>query len=324
MERQEGKQMFIMDQDLKLNEWQFAQRKYLPYEAKVYLSRMRIRDWYESHDGDVYVSFSGGLDSTVLVDLVRKTVGKIPLIFVNTGLEYPEIISFVSRYDDVTVLKPRMSFRDVLRVCGYPLISKETASKIRKLRHGNLSERYRNYLLHGDERGNFGKLAEKWKFLIHAPFDISEECCTIMKKQPFAQYNRETGRVPYIGITQDEGFRRQRDYNKYGCNVYSTDHPRSRPLGFWTRQDILRYISENRLHFCSIYGKIIFKNGIYQNTGVRRSGCVYCCMGCHLETRPNRFERMKTENHSLYYCMRPLYSGGLGFDYVLNYCGFVH
>ena len=35
MERQEGKQMFILDQDLKLNEWQFAQRKYLPDEAQV-------------------------------------------------------------------------------------------------------------------------------------------------------------------------------------------------------------------------------------------------------------------------------------------------
>ena len=57
--------MFIMDQDLKLNEWQFAQRKNLPYEAKIYLSKMRIRDWYESHYGDVYVSFSGGLDSTL-------------------------------------------------------------------------------------------------------------------------------------------------------------------------------------------------------------------------------------------------------------------
>lgn len=317
--------MFIMEKDLKLNEWQFAQRKHLPYEAKIHLSRLRIRDWYDSHDGDVYVSFSGGLDSTVLVDLVRRTVGSVPLIFVNTGLEYREIVSFVSRYDDLIVLKPDMSFREVLKIYGYPLISKETAAKIRKLRNGNLSERYRNYLLNGDERGNFGKLAEKWKFLLQAPFDISEQCCDIMKKHPIYQYNRKSGRVPYIGITQDEGFRRQRDYNKNGCNVYDAKHPKSQPLGFWTRQDILRYIAENNLEFCSVYGKIIFENGMFQNTGVWRTGCVYCCMGCQLEKSPNRFERMKTEDHSLYdYCMRPLFQGGLGFDYVLNYCGFIH
>lgn len=120
----------------------------------------------------------------------------------------------------------------MIKVHGYPLISKETASKIRKLRHGNLSDRYREYLLHGDERGSFGKLAEKWKFLIDAPFDTSEECCYIMKKKPFAKYVRQTGRAPYIGITQDEGFRRQRKYNRTGCNVYDAEHPKSQPLGF--------------------------------------------------------------------------------------------
>ena len=92
--------MFIMDNELKLNEWQFAQRKYLPFEEKLILSRRRIEDWYDFHEGDVYVSFSGGMDSTVLVDLVRKTVGDVPLVFVNTGLEYPEIVRFVSLLSD--------------------------------------------------------------------------------------------------------------------------------------------------------------------------------------------------------------------------------
>lgn len=317
--------MFIMDDDLKLNDWQFAQRKYLPYEAKVMLSMRRIEDWYDFHDGDVYVSFSGGMDSTVLVDLVRKTVGDVPLVFVNTGLEYPEIVRFVSLYDNVKVLRPKMSFKEVLEVHGYPLISKETAAKIRKLRHGNLSERYRNYLLNGDERGSFGKLAEKWKYLVDAPFDISELCCDITKKQPFYAYNKETGRVPYVGITQDEGFRRQREYNRTGCNVYDAKHPKSQPLGFWTRQDVLRYIAQNNLNICSIYGTVMYCNGIFRNTGVYRSGCVYCCMGVQLEPHPNRFERMKGDNYQLYnYCMRPLYEKGLGFDYVLNYCGFAH
>ena len=128
--------MFIMDNELKLNEWQFAQRKYLPFEEKLILSRRRIEDWYDFHEGDVYVSFSGGMDSTVLVDLVRKTVGDVPLVFVNTGLEYPEIVRFVSLYDNVTVLRPKMSFKEVLEVHGYPLVSKETAAKIRKLQIG--------------------------------------------------------------------------------------------------------------------------------------------------------------------------------------------
>lgn len=209
--------MFIMDKDLKLNEWQFSQRKYLPYEAKIHLSSLRIKDWYDCHDGEVYISFSGGLDSTVLVDMVRKAVGRVPLIFVNTGLEYKEIVSFVSRYDDVTVLKPEISFREVLKIYGYPLISKETAAKIRKLRHGNLSERYRNYLLNGDERGNFGKLAEKWKFLLQAPFDISEQCCLIMKKYPFYQYCKKTGGCRILGLPRTKGFEGRGNITKTGA-----------------------------------------------------------------------------------------------------------
>ena len=274
---------------------------------------------------DVYVSFSGGIDSTVLVDLVRKEVGRVPLVFVNTGLEYKEIKEFVSWFDDVVILRPEMSYREVIIEHGYPLISKETACKIRKLRHGNLSERYRNYLLNGDERGCFGKLADKWKFLLDAPFEISEKCCDIMKKNPMLYYSRKTGRVPYIGITQDEGFRRQHEYNRTGCNVYDAKHPKSQPLGFWTHQDILRYIADNHLPVCKVYGQILWDGSKYVNTGVSRTGCVFCCMGCQMEAHPNRFERMKTDMYQLYdYCMRPIYRNGLGLDYVLNYCDILH
>jgi len=317
--------MYILNEDLKLQDWQFAQRKNLPYEEKIILSRRRIRDWYENYEGDVYVSFSGGIDSTVLVDLVRKEVGRVPLVFVNTGLEYKEITEFVSWFDDVVILRPEMSYREVIMEHGYPLISKETASKIRKLRHGNLSERYRNYLLNGDERGSFGKLADKWQFLLDAPFEISEKCCDIMKKNPILYYSKKTGRVPYIGITQDEGFRRQHEYNRTGCNVYDAKYPKSQPLGFWTHQDILQYIVDNHLPFCKVYGQILWDGSKYVNTGVSRTGCVFCCMGCQMEAHPNRFERMKTDMYQLYdYCMRPIYRNGLGLDYVLNYCDILH
>lgn len=319
--------MFIRDIDLKLQDWQFAQRKYLPYEAKLKLSAARIRDWYDYYDGMVHASFSGGLDSTVMVHMLEKVLGeKIPLVFVDTGLEFPQIKEFVQRFDNVIVLKPEMNFREVIRKYGYPLISKETACKIRKLRNSDLSERYRNYLLYGDERGSYGKLAECWKFLLDAPFEISEKCCEVMKKKPLKKYQKETGRVPYIGITQDEGFMRQRKYNKTGCNVYNANDPKSQPMGFWRRQDVLRYVIKNDLEICSVYGDILQDDtGNYYTTGEQRTGCVYCAMGCHLEEEPNRYQRLKIIDKSMYdFVMRPYIEGGLGFDYVLNYCDFAH
>lgn len=308
--------MYIQDIDLKLKDWAFSQRKHLPYELKLKLSEQRIEDWYNHWEGKVYISFSGGLDSTVLLHMVRSILGdNIPAVFSNTGLEYPELVEHVKSFKNITIIRPDKSFRQVIKEYGYPVVSKETAAKVRKLRHGNLSDKYRNYLLNGDERGKLGKLSECWKILLEAPFDTSEKCCDVMKKNPFKKYHRETGRYPFIGITQDEGFQRQRQYSKTGCNVYEANAPKSQPLGFWTKQDVLRYVAENNLDIASVYGEVVNENGIYRTTGVQRTGCMFCAFGVHLEDLPNRFQQMAETHPQLYkYCIKDL-----GMSEVLDY-----
>jgi 3'-phosphoadenosine 5'-phosphosulfate sulfotransferase (PAPS reductase)/FAD synthetase len=313
-------EMYIQDMDLKLKDWQFAQRKYLPWETKQELTDWRIMQWYDHWDGMVYASFSGGLDSRVMLHKIRKLLGsRVPAVFIDTGLEFPELKKFVGTFDNVDVRRPEMSYKKVLETHGYPLVSKETAMKIRKLRHGNLSDKYRNYLLNGDERGKFGKLSDKWKFLLDAPFDVSEKCCDVMKKKPLKQYAKETDRYPFIGITQDEGFKRQRLYEKTGCNAFDSSEPQSKPIGFWTRQDTLRYVVENDLEIASVYGDIVYENGIYRTTGEQRTGCIFCAFGCHLEECPNRFQRLQVTHPELWdYCM---HDRGLGMATILRYSG---
>lgn len=78
------------------------QKQSLPLEAKIIMAQERIRQWDLFTDGDMYVSYSGCKDSTVLLHLVRSIYPNVPAVFVNTGLEYPEIVRFVRQAENVT------------------------------------------------------------------------------------------------------------------------------------------------------------------------------------------------------------------------------
>ncbi len=101
----------------------------LPLRAKVLMTELRIREWYNYFNGAVFVSFSGGKDSTVLASLVHDNYPDVPLVFVNTGLEYPEIQAF-ARKMGAEFIRPKMQFSDVISKYGYPIISKENAEAI--------------------------------------------------------------------------------------------------------------------------------------------------------------------------------------------------
>lgn len=70
-------------------------------EEKIQISTARIIEWYENWEGQVFVSFSGGKDSTVLLDLVRKLYPDVEGVFCDTGLELPEIREFVKTKDNI-------------------------------------------------------------------------------------------------------------------------------------------------------------------------------------------------------------------------------
>lgn len=226
----------------------------------------------------LYVSFSGGKDSTVLhhivkeVELERFGDVQIPRVWCDTGLEFPELKEFAKQIADVT-LRPKMSFREVLSKYGYPVISKSQAMAIRKLRTNNLSDKYRKKLLYGDERGTAGKLSDKWHYLLQSDFPISERCCDVMKKRPFHKYEAQTGRIPITGVLASESNNRMIRYFKDGgCNAFDTNYPQSKPLSIWREEDILQYLVENNIEYASVYGDIIKVNEKYQTTGEKRTG----------------------------------------------------
>ena len=111
------------------------QMQSMPLSIKVRMTENRIRGWIEEYGVDgVYVSFSGGKDSTVLLDIVRKLYPDVLAVYVDTGLEYPEIREFVKSFDNVEWLKPKKNFRQVITEYGYPFISKEVSDKVQGAR----------------------------------------------------------------------------------------------------------------------------------------------------------------------------------------------
>ena len=144
-----------------------------------------------SHTGKVpYVSFSGGKDSTVLLDIVRRFVDRdIKAVFCNTGNEYPEIVRFVRSTENVTIIRPGITVRKLSESMVFRLISKEQAHGIRQAKTTK-SEKLLAIRLHGTDatRGyTSGKIADRWQYLIKKPFMISEQCCDCLKKTAFCE-----------------------------------------------------------------------------------------------------------------------------------------
>ena len=301
--------------------------------------KLRIRQWYDAFDGEVYVSFSGGKDSTVLLDIVRKTFKDIKGVFCDTGLEYPEIRNFVKSYSNIDWIKPEMNFRKVIQEYGYPVVSKETSQRIYMLRKYNLSERFKNKLL----GKGIHSVPQKWRFLLDAPFDISHNCCNVMKKRPFHKYEKETGKKAILATMASESSLRRQSWMRYGCNAFDKGVSQSRPMSFWTENDVLEYLVKYDINYCSVYGDIValfpdnkvlspaetkeFVNSGKLTSNIKlkttkcdRTGCMFCMYGCYRDASPNRFERMKDEHPNQYnFCMKPLENGGLGLAKVLDY-----
>lgn len=289
----------------------------LPLERKIGITQARIMEFYREFDGQVYVSFSGGKDSTVLLDITRKLFPEVEAVFVDTGLEYPEIREFVKTKENVTWLKPKMNFRQVIEKYGYPVISKTVSRQISDVKKLG-KDCYAWKCFTGEKTNKYDM--RRYKYLIESPFNISNKCCDIMKKNTLKTIKDKR---PIIGTMACESNQRSVSWIKNGCNMLDSKYPQSRPISFWTEQDILKYISQIKLSYASIYGDIVFKkNGIYKTTNLDRTGCMFCMFGCHLEKEPNRFQRMKISHPKIYeYCMKDIENGGLGLKKVLDFIG---
>lgn len=308
-------------------------------DQKEQRSLAKIAEWYSHWNNEVYVAFSGGKDSTVLADLCAYWCSVIDkplyLMFVDTGLEYPEIRKHVKFFAEwlrekykvhvvLDIERPKMRFDEVITTYGYPLISKEVSKTVSAARRLGEQSKYGVVSLarlngtHVKKDGNASLYnCSKHKVLLDVDFNVSSNCCDIMKKKPSHDYAKRTGRKPIIGQMADESRLREQRWLRYGCNGFDMTSPSSSPLSFWTEQDVLQYIKNYDLPIASVYGEIEYvvspdqlrMTGIadvdeLRTSGCQRTGCIFCGFGCHLEKSPTRFERLKQTHPKQYeYCL---------------------
>lgn len=260
----------------------------------------------------VYISYSGGKDSTVLSHIAKSMYPNILHLFANTTNEYPETIQHIKWEKEkngtniITVLPidchgELWTFKKVVERYGYPMFSKRVSSAIRTYQHA-LSERTKqnsqNYI-----NRNFKKY-DKYKEL-----PISDKCCDKLKKEPLRRKAKELGlECTILGILASESYQREKDWLEYGCNVFhERNDNQSRPLSFWTDEDILKYISKYNVTIPKLY-----------EMGYSRNGCMYCGFGVHLEpSHCNRYQKLK-QTHPIQYTYFINNFGHLMLEFEIN------
>lgn len=298
-------------------------------EQKIEHAKNRIREFYTTQNGKVYIAFSGGKDSTVLLHLVRSIYPDVVAVFSNTTNEYLEILQFVKTIDNVIELKPKMSFNQVVNNYGFPLVSKKVARQIHDLRNStdnNVASR--NLYMTGIKRdGTISKsfkLSKKWHKLIYTDFNITNKCCDILKKDPFKRYEKESDLVPFVGTTIEESGLRKMSWLTTGCNSYDKDI-KSRPISIFTEQNIWEYIKLNNLDYCEIYNDLLDDKGNIIVKKEVRTGCAYCSFGLHLEKSDlfelNRLQRLAIRKPHQHKRIMNLKNNGVTYREALKFIG---
>lgn len=265
-------------------------------ESKIIQTKYLIRQTVNEFGLDkVYISYSGGKDSTVLSHIAKSLYPNILHLFANTTNEYPETLQHIkwerekNNTNLITVIPQDRkgniwTFKKVVEYYGYPMYSKRVSNAIRTYHHALSAQTKQNSLDYINR--NFKKYS-KYKEL-----PISDKCCDKLKKEPLRRKAKELGlKCAILGILASESYQREKDWLEFGCNVFhERKENQSRPLSFWNEEDILEYIEKYHVRIPKLY-----------EMGYTRNGCMYCGFGVNLEPPGcNRYQRLK-ETHPVQY-----------------------
>lgn len=167
---------------------------------------------------EYYLSYSGGRDSHLLYWFIKKYAPEfknIKVVSVNTYMEHPEIRKRM--YDNADlVLLPKLKPFEIKEKYGSPCFSKLQDDFIDRYQRGSRCESLMNRLYCKNKDGSksfFGVSKKARELLLSGKLHkISAKCCKYLKKEPFKDYEKETGLKAILGVRGAEGRLRHAQY----------------------------------------------------------------------------------------------------------------
>lgn len=271
------------------------------YELTLFDRIKVIRDVINKYGEDnFYISFSGGKDSTILHYLVDMAIpeNKIPRVFINTGIEYNEIIKFVKELAEndnrFVLLRPSKPISTILREYGYPFKSKEHSTKLHEWQQGNRDTKSMIKYL-GEGRFSCPKIL-KYQFSDNFNIKISQFCCHKLKKEPIAIWAKENKKsITITGMRKEEGGQRI----TLGCIVTnkSGNIIKFHPLAVISEEWENEFIKDKPL--CKLY---------YAPYNFERTGCKGCPFALNLQHNLDILEKFfPAERQQCEIIWKPIY-----------------
>lgn len=188
-----------------------------------------------SKEFNLYFAWSGGRCSTCALHMTLEYSPDIPVVFTNTGVEYPETVKYCRSIAkewgfNYHELKPEHNFWDIVKKHGFP-----------QLRGSSKKKRPRRPL-----------------------------CCKLLKEDPGNKFLKENGHIGLItGIRVEESRARALGIYQKGQFYYTIRDRiwKFHPVSLWSMSEMNEYIELNGIELNPLYAEGYERVGCLPCTG---------------------------------------------------------
>ena len=223
---------------------------------------------------NAYISFSGGKDSTILHHLIDMALpnNHIPRVFVNTGIEYLDIVKYVKRIaqkdERIIILNSGVNIRNMLNTYGYPFKSKEHSLRVYQFNKNPNAPFLQKYIKGITKDGKPSKFKcpkiLKYQFNTQKKYNYSDRCCYELKKKPAYKWSKQNNKTIVItGMKHEEKGNRER----LTCITHKNNQIMFHPLIVIKEKWENQFIEKNKIKLCKLY---------YEPYNFKRTGCRGC------------------------------------------------